>query len=166
MLVDEFWFHHRRGLPRWERWGHPLDTFTVMLCYGLALSPATRGHTALFVGAALFSTLFVTKDEWVHVRVCCGSEMWLHACLFALHPVMLFLAGAWAWASVQGNLEVNSGLEVNLGTAGAQSGLTAFGNFLVVQSALTVGFFLYQCLYWNGPWSPAYGPDEKDRGGT
>ncbi len=34
MFVDEFVFHRRRGLPRWERLGHPLDTLMVALCYG------------------------------------------------------------------------------------------------------------------------------------
>jgi len=28
MGVDEFYFHRRRGLPRWERLAHPLDTMT------------------------------------------------------------------------------------------------------------------------------------------
>jgi 2-polyprenyl-6-hydroxyphenyl methylase / 3-demethylubiquinone-9 3-methyltransferase len=28
MAVDEAYFHRRRGLPRWERIGHPLDTLT------------------------------------------------------------------------------------------------------------------------------------------
>ncbi|HWU42647.1 MAG TPA: hypothetical protein VN132_04380, partial [Bdellovibrio sp.] len=32
MLIDEFFFHHKRGLPRWERIGHPLDTITVLTC--------------------------------------------------------------------------------------------------------------------------------------
>ncbi len=29
MAVDEVHFHRQRGLPRWERLGHPLDTLTV-----------------------------------------------------------------------------------------------------------------------------------------
>jgi hypothetical protein len=30
ILVDEFYFHFARGLPRWEHLRHPLDTFTVL----------------------------------------------------------------------------------------------------------------------------------------
>ena len=30
------WFHRRRGLPRWERIGHPLDTLTIVLLPRLA----------------------------------------------------------------------------------------------------------------------------------
>src|SRR5262249_11498801 len=37
MAVDEGWYHNRRGLPRWERIGHPLDTLTVAATYGYAL---------------------------------------------------------------------------------------------------------------------------------
>ena len=37
MLVDELLFHRRRGLPRWERIGHPIDTLSVLACYGVSL---------------------------------------------------------------------------------------------------------------------------------
>ncbi len=33
ILVDEFYFHRRRGLPIWERWGHPLDTLSLLICW-------------------------------------------------------------------------------------------------------------------------------------
>jgi hypothetical protein len=33
IAVDEFYFHRKRGLPRWERVGHPVDTFSVLLCF-------------------------------------------------------------------------------------------------------------------------------------
>lgn len=142
MLADEAWFHRRRGLPRWERLGHPLDTLTVLLCYALALGlPGTRGNLEVYLAAAAFSTLFVTKDEWVHARACTGGEMWLHAVLFALHPLLLGLAGAFMMGF------------------GSGSGRALFGGFLAVQTGLTAIFLGYQLLYWNGPWKPALPPD-------
>jgi hypothetical protein len=82
MLLDEAWFHRRRRLPAWERWGHPLDTLTVLACYGLALAmPPSRGVLIAYMTLAAFSCLFITKDEWIHARHCTGGEMWLHAFL-------------------------------------------------------------------------------------
>lgn len=145
MLVDEIWYHRRRGLPAWERWGHPLDTLTVLVCYGMALAlPHGPGSLALFAGAALFSCLFVTKDEWIHAQRCSGGEMWLHAALFVMHPILLGIAGAhWFLASpsAQG--------------ASPDEGSAFFASFLAVQTAVTALFLCYQLLYWNGPWKPA-----------
>jgi 2-polyprenyl-6-hydroxyphenyl methylase/3-demethylubiquinone-9 3-methyltransferase len=86
MLVDEGWYHRRRGLPRWERIGHPLDTLTFVICLGWLLAGgSTRGYVALAVG----STLFVTKDEPIHAQLCTAGEHYLHAALFVLHPLVL-----------------------------------------------------------------------------
>jgi hypothetical protein len=133
MTVDEFAFHHRRGLPAWERIGHPLDTLTVLLAYlwlwayptpaPASVSPALPG----FIAIAGFSCLFVTKDEWVHHRFCSAAEQWLHALLFILHPLCLLAAGLLWW----------------------QSG---FGPIHEVQLGLLAVFFVYQTLYWNLPW--------------
>ena len=60
MLVDEACFHRRCALPTWERWGHPLDTLTVLACYGLLLGlPPTRNVLLDYVAAAVFSCLFI-----------------------------------------------------------------------------------------------------------
>src|SRR5258708_18222986 len=93
MVVDEFYFHHKRSLPRWERIGHPLDTLSVLVCYAisLAFSP-THGWLGLYALAAAFSCLLITKDEFVHAKLCGPGEHWLHAVLFVLHPVVLTLA--------------------------------------------------------------------------
>src|SRR5262249_37133344 len=81
---DEFYFHRRRDLPRWERIGHPLDTLTIVLCLAWLLAGGSlTGYIALAIG----STLFVTKDEGVHTKHCGAGEHWLHAMLFALHPI-------------------------------------------------------------------------------
>ena len=71
MAADELWFHRRRGLPRWERIGHPLDTLTVVLCLAWILCVQPTHRTVLvFVALAVFSSVFVTKDEPVHWRRC------------------------------------------------------------------------------------------------
>ena len=125
MLVDEGYFHRRRGLPRWERLGHPLDTLSVAVCYGwLSLASPTRTSSLwVYAGLAAFSCLFVTKDEVVHARVCTRAECWLHAVLFLLHPVVL---AGFAYAWLHGDV------------------------WLVrIQLALTLGLGAYQVVYWN-----------------
>lgn len=145
MLADEA-FHVRRGLGTWERWGHPVDTLTVLACYALAaLLPATPAGLAAYGAAAAFSSMCVTKDEWIHARACSGAECWLHACLFLLHPVLLGLAGLWGFADAW----------PRLGAALREAGgRDAFGMFLAGQALLTAAFGLWQAAYWNGPWRP------------
>lgn len=105
MFIDERVFHRQRGLPRWERLGHPLDTLTASACYAwLVLVPASHPHAlGVYVGLCAASCLFITKDEFVHARVCEPLETWLHAVLFVLHPIVFFafgliwLSGSDAW---------------------------------------------------------------------
>jgi 2-polyprenyl-3-methyl-5-hydroxy-6-metoxy-1,4-benzoquinol methylase len=125
MLVDELWFHRRRGLGRWERIGHPLDTLTIVACLAwlLIASPSDPIALPIYVGLAISSTLFVTKDESIHARECGGGEQWLHAVLFALHPIVLAAFGLVWW-----------------------SGHDAL---LAGQLVVTLGFLGYQVLYWN-----------------
>ncbi len=35
--LDEFHFHLKRGLPKWERIGHPIDTLSVVLALAFTL---------------------------------------------------------------------------------------------------------------------------------
>ncbi len=125
MLFDEGWFHRRRGLPRWERIGHPLDTATVIACYAwLSLvSPSASVALPVYVALASFSCLFVTKDEVVHARLCSRAECWLHALLFVLHPIVL-AAFALAWS--RGEVWM-----------------------IHAQLALTIALGAYQVGYWN-----------------
>jgi hypothetical protein len=136
MLFDELWFHRRRGLPRWERWGHPADTLTVIACYAVAL---LKGNPGVYIAASSFSVLFVTKDEWIHARRCAGGEMWLHAFLFSMHPVLLALVGWFFYAPAS--------------AGGAGRGF--FAAFIAGQTGVTCVFLLFQILYWNGPWAKA-----------
>lgn len=128
MFVDEFVLHRRRGLPAWERLGHPIDTLSVLACYTFCLlfnpSPA---HLAGYVVLSAFSSLLITKDEFVHARQLIGGlEHWLHALLFILHPVVLMSAGLLWWS---GTLRP-----------------------LWIQTLLTLTFLTYQVLYWITPW--------------
>jgi hypothetical protein len=123
--VDEGYFHHRRGLPRWERLGHPLDTGTVALGFAfLAVATPRPGTLAAYVALAAASCLFITKDEPVHARLCTPGEHWLHALLFVLHPLVFVGFGVLWWQ-------------------GGHAGL------IVAQLALTLVFLAYQVVYWN-----------------
>jgi hypothetical protein len=128
MFADEFVFHRRRGLPRWERLGHPLDTLTAALCYcWLVVVPAsTASALGIYVALCVFSCLFITKDELVHARLCEPLETWLHAVLFVLHPIV-FLAFGLIW----------------------YSGAHAW----ILKAALgsTLALLSYQVVYWNWP---------------
>ena len=125
MVVDEVWFHRRRDLPRWERIGHPLDTVTLIGClvWLLAARPGDSTALGVYVGLAIFSTLFVTKDEWVHAKACSAGEQWLHSILFVLHPIVLAAFAVTWWSGDRA--------------------------LLVGQLAITLGFLTYQVVYWN-----------------
>jgi hypothetical protein len=130
MLADEGWYHRKRGLPKWERLGHPLDTLSVAACYGCLVGTSPGPHAlAAYVGLAAFSCLFITKDEFVHSRLCDAHESWLHAVLFVLHPVV-FLAFGVIWWSGQNTWLIQA------------------------QLAATVAFAAYQLLYWSVLWNP------------
>jgi hypothetical protein len=129
MLTDELHFHRQRGLPRWERIGHPLDTLTLIACYAVAIGwPPSALALEVYAGLALLSCLFVTKDEWVHARYAPPGEHWLHSVLFVLHPVVL---GAVALLWIDGVRTI-----------------------LYIQAGLTLAFGLYQAIYWQLLGSP------------
>jgi hypothetical protein len=124
MLVDELHYHRRRGLPRWERIGHPLDTLTLLACYAVAIfSSPSPGALGAYAALGVFSCLFITKDEWVHARLATPGEHWLHSFLFVIHPVVL-AAVAWLWIERERTV-------------------------ILVQAALTTTFGLYQAIYWG-----------------
>lgn len=123
ILLDEFFFHRKRGLPRWEVIGHPIDTLTVIIClFFLAFVERTPTTEKIYFGLAALSCLCVTKDEWVHRKFCTAEEMWLHAILFMMHPLVLFTAMA-EWEDSR-------------------------AAFLAVGGGVTV-FLIYQIVYWN-----------------
>ncbi len=124
MSVDET-LHRRRGLKKWERWGHPLDTLTVLIVILFAMSREfTTTNLWIYAGLGIFSTLFVTKDEWIHQQDCGPVEHWLHSLLFILHPLIFLLVYAY-WSS--GSFPV-------------------WFNFIPI---LILTFGLYQLIFWN-----------------
>ncbi len=126
---DEFFFHLKRGLPRWERIGHPLDTFSVVLCLAFTIVfPYSKSLILPFVALSAFSCLLVTKDEFVHKEHCNAKEQWLHALLFLNHPLVL----------------------ISLGLMWAQGAF--FVPFLTIQLVFISLFCLYQLIYWNLVW--------------
>jgi hypothetical protein len=132
MIVDEFHCHRRRGLPLWERLGHPLDTLSVIACVGWLLrARPSQGALAAYVALCAFSCLLITKDELIHRELCDGLEHWLHSLLFVLHPVTLLALGRLWWSG------------------------EAHGA-LVAQFSALIAFAAYQLVYWNLARSPSY----------
>ena len=128
MVIDEFYHHRRRGLPQWEKWGHPLDTLSVLsvfISFILAKPPLPGENTPNWlVGLMIFSCLFITKDEWVHHRHSTAAEQWLHSILFMIHP-LVFICAWWVWKE-EGAQWIHRAQAVALG-----------------------GFAFYQLVYWN-----------------
>lgn len=102
MSIDELYFHRKREMPRWERFGHPLDTLSVLACCLFAFFFEPNVSTAwVFLFLAAFSCVFITKDEWVHAKYCSTGEHILHGVLFFLHPIVLWqVYGLWTTSSV------------------------------------------------------------------
>jgi hypothetical protein len=146
IIIDEFYFHVRRGLPKWERLGHPLDTLTVLACFVfIFIIPYSSFALKIYIGLAIFSCIFVTKDEFIHKECCPASEQWLHALLFLNHPVVLTAAGLiWPVSNGAGNLPAwLNGLLPYLGQVRV---------FLMMQIAAIALFLIYQLIYWNFIW--------------
>jgi hypothetical protein len=129
MFYDEFYFHHKRGLPLWERIGHPLDTLSVLTCYlFIYFADYNQANLMIYIGLCAFSCLLITKDEFIHTQLCEARENWLHALLFVLHPIT-FLSAGLIWKD-----QINP-------------------SFLMIQPLVTFLFMLYQILYWSPLWN-------------
>jgi len=134
MLIDEFYFHFKRGLGKWESLGHPLDTLSVLFPFIILVFLEPTGvYKTLYIGLSIFSCVFVTKDEFVHQKLCSWQENWLHAVLFMLHPV-LFICAYFLWTSKN-----YSGYPLGL----------EFSGFMFLQIIILTSFMLYQIIYWN-----------------
>jgi len=60
---DEYYFHIKRGLPLWERIGHPIDTLSVAFCLFFVLFiPYSDTTLKWYIGLCVFSCLMVTKS--------------------------------------------------------------------------------------------------------
>lgn len=120
MFFDEFKFHHMRGLKRWERVGHPIDSFFFLIPF---MFTQFFSNTYVFISLCVFSCLLVTKDEFIHNQECPASEQWLHAVLFLMHPVSLYAL----WIAWQHNMDF----------------------IIQIQSVIIFIFMSYQIIYWN-----------------
>jgi hypothetical protein len=147
IMFDEYYFHIKRGLPLWERIGHPIDTLSVLTCLIFILVvPYSPLALKWYIGLSIFSCLMITKDEWVHKHVCPASEQWLHACLFINHPIVLSAGGIIWWV-----------LTGHTAPTWMQSWLNDPGVLRTMLTGQTVAislFFLYQVIYWNFIWKP------------
>jgi hypothetical protein len=145
ILIDEGYFHYRRGLPKWERIGHPLDTFSLLICLGIILFlPFNLTNLKIYGFFSVVSCLMVTKDEFVHIHECTGAENWLHALLFILHPITLVVAGM-IWARIQG-VDIPAWMYQWLDHP------IALQTCLYTFTALISSFLLYQIIFWNFIW--------------
>jgi hypothetical protein len=155
MLYDELHFHRTRGLARWERIGHPLDTLTMLTCIGWALAaPPTARAAGVYAALAVVSCLFVTKDEFVHAQRCTAGEHWLHAILFLVHPVIL-VSVALLWVASH-PAPSEGGWPPSLpALPGCLPDSATAVRILTWQFAGTAAFGLYQAAYWNLPWKRA-----------
>jgi hypothetical protein len=145
IFTDEWCFHIKRGLPKWERIGHPLDTLSVLSCLVfILLVPFSKGALAIYITLALASSLLITKDEFVHKDCCCAKEMWLHAALFVNHTLLL-LSACLIWISI-------SSLEPPSWSAHITLNKKKFSFFLKSQVGFITLFAMYQIIYWNFIW--------------
>lgn len=123
MLIDEFYFHWKRNLPKWERWGHPVDTFFFLIPVSiLSFCPPSEAWQITYILISVVSSIIITKDEWVHRERSPALEQWLHSILFMLHPVVL-ITGFFVWSE-------------------------AWAPFRLIWSAIFI-FWIYQILFWN-----------------
>lgn len=98
MAIDEFIYHHRRGLGRFERWGHAADTLLFLAALIIpALTAPNSATLTTYVIAGVLSAAAITKDEPVHATSCSAAEHWLHALLFVVHPLVLVSYGGLWW---------------------------------------------------------------------
>lgn len=154
MVFDEGYFHVRRGLPKWERIGHPIDTCSVLACMAFVLFvPFSKTALVFYICLAAFSSILVTKDEFVHKEHCPAAENWLHAVLFTLHPIMLTTAG-FMWPVVQG-------AEVSPWIAQWLDAKDALHLFLKTQFGVMIAFLTYQIIFWNFIWKESTTPSTK-----
>lgn len=128
MVVDEFILHEKRRLQTWERYGHPLDSLSVLLAFLFLMNfPWSPVNQNIYVGICVVSCLFITKDEFVHYEQSSAFEHWLHALLFLLHPVTFWCAGL-IWKENPSD------------------------NFLRLQTFVIFFFMVYQIIRWSSVW--------------
>ena len=122
------YFIESAGCRAGERLGHPLDTLTTALCYAwLVLTPPGRSHAlGVYVALCAFSCLFITKDEFVHARLCePPSKPGCTRCSSVLHPSRVSRIWRDLW---------RSGTDLWL---------------IELELALTLALLVHQLVYWS-----------------
>ena len=101
---DELYYHRKRGLPRWERLGHPLDLLSFVFCWGwMATHDFNDVNLCIYIALSVFACVLSTKDEWVHTELCPPGEQWMHSMMFMFNP-MVFFCGGFIWACAPSTL--------------------------------------------------------------
>jgi hypothetical protein len=145
ITFDEAYFHLKRGLPRFERIGHPIDTLSVVACFAFVLLvPFSAASLKVYIALSLFSCLLVTKDEFIHKHHCPAAEHWLHALLFLNHPILLTALGL-IWPLLSGSATISWLISW-------QEHLLPLQIFIYAQALFALIFMLYQTIYWNFIW--------------
>jgi hypothetical protein len=147
IIFDEGKYHIKRGLPKWERIGHPVDTLSFVLClFFVQITNYTATNLIWYILVSSASCLLITKDEFVHKHHCEAGEQWVHAVMFVNHSVMLTTLGL-LWYAVKGACpsEFFHPLVKNK---------ELISQFLKAQTLFTVSFMAYQIIYWNIIWKP------------
>ena len=148
ILFDEMYFHWKRGLPKWERIGHPLDTLGQLICVGtLLFIPYHEYSIKIFIGLSVLSCLLITKDEFIHKEEAPWEENWLHAVLFILHPLAL-LTALTIYLRIH-DPEVLPQAIVHFLNDTKTLQILLYGYFYSIML-----FFIYQAVYWNFIWKP------------
>jgi len=146
IFFDEGYFHLRRGLPKWERIGHPIDTLSFVACLVMILlAPFSMTTLITYILLSLVSCLLITKDEFVHKEHCPPSEQWVHAVLFVNHPIMLISLGfLWHGISPASSATLIPSIAANK---------SLVESFIKGQTLLTTIFMCYQIIFWNFIWT-------------
>lgn len=143
ILFDEWVFHIKRGLPKWERIGHPIDTISLIACFiYVFLLPYTLKALIGYIALSIFSCLLITKDEFIHKHHCPATEQWVHAVMFINHPILLSSLGFF-WYGM--TVKESTGAFYHVDNPLARS-------FMISQLIFVSLFCLYQIIYWNVIW--------------
>jgi hypothetical protein len=139
MIIDEFYFHMKRILPKWERIGHPLDTLFFLACFVVVIFfSMTKMSIIFYIILSCISCVFIIKDEFIHLKHCSKYEQMLHALMFILHPVLLIILFL-SWSSF--TKPYFDFLQI------IHSPIIK--NIIWFQFSSAIVFLFYQVIYWN-----------------
>ena len=140
LSFDELYYHRKRGLPKWERVGHPIDVIALLLCWlWMAARPFNDTNLLVYVFLSAFACFLSTKDEWIHAELCEPGEQWIHSMMFILNPVVLFCGGI-IWGMNPGPNATN--------LSNWQEAAQFLEPFILLNVAAYLGVFIFNSVYW------------------